>query len=254
MSRSYNFDNHWKRFGHYNVPHSKKTEAAAFLKPLFSVTDRFNGIPEILDVGCGDGIHAVALAEKIKTPVHFTGVDISREALLMAQQRTGNHPASQQFRFDEGTVLSLPYKDNSFDVVFSYGVLSYTGNIQQGIREMVRVCKTGGMIGLWVFPDMKGPLKILFNATRTLCKIPVISHLVINGIVVALPFLPLRSGVNLGNATWKQCAEVVAVNILPDVLEMTKLDDMLKLFERYKVKIVTIDDERPITVWGQKTK
>ena len=75
MNPKYNFNEHWKIYGNHKLLDSKKSEAIAFLKPLFLEIDKFHGIPKVLDVGCGDGVHAVAILEKITVPLYYTGIE-----------------------------------------------------------------------------------------------------------------------------------------------------------------------------------
>ena len=54
----------------------------------------------------------------------------------------------------------------------------------------------------------------------------------VSAIVPLLPVLPVRSGVNLFNSTWRQCAEVVEVNLLPSVLDFYGADEVGSWFRR----------------------
>ena len=50
-----------------------------------------------------------------------------------------------------GSLFEMPFEDNYFDIVVSWGVLHHTGNPFDGLKEMKRVCKKGGFIGFFVY-------------------------------------------------------------------------------------------------------
>jgi ubiquinone/menaquinone biosynthesis C-methylase UbiE len=58
--------------------------------------------------------------------------------------------------FQEGNVLALDFPDNSFDIVFSNGVLHHTLDWTRGIAELVRVLKPGGLGWLYVIENPGG--------------------------------------------------------------------------------------------------
>src|SRR5262249_7615120 len=65
--------------------------------------------------------------------------------------RNASQEKFDRFRPVEGDVLNLPFEDGSFDVVVSWGVLHHTSDPRRGLREMVRVCRSGGFVGLFLY-------------------------------------------------------------------------------------------------------
>ena len=120
------FEAHWRG---QSVPASneaKAVEARAFLRPV-SEYPRQAGEPwRILDVGCGDGVHAEILAQADLGIYSYYGLDLSHEAICLARRRVSTTPGTAA-GFSTGDALFLPYRTAIFDVVFSYGVLAYTG-------------------------------------------------------------------------------------------------------------------------------
>ena len=53
--------------------------------------------------------------------------------------------------FQKANILKLPFKNNTFDVVFSNGVIHHSKNVIKGIYEAVRVCKKNGKIWLYLY-------------------------------------------------------------------------------------------------------
>ncbi|NTU68102.1 MAG: bifunctional demethylmenaquinone methyltransferase/2-methoxy-6-polyprenyl-1,4-benzoquinol methylase UbiE [Chlorobiaceae bacterium] len=92
--------------------------------------------PKILDVATGTGDLAAAMA---KIPgAKVTGFDLSPEMLAIARKK---YPA---ITFLEGCAEKLPFEAASFNAVSAgFGVRNFE-NLEQGMREFVRVLKTGG--------------------------------------------------------------------------------------------------------------
>lgn len=245
------FEEHWHDNALQEIGVNKLAEAKEFLEIVFNQIEKTKAPISILDVGCGDGVHKTALAQAEVGRFVYFGMDISFEAIKLASIRPNGHSVSS-FHFQTGDALSLPYCSNTFDVVFSYGVIAYTGAPEQAFDEMIRVCKPGGLVGIWIYPKMEGIVGKLFNFTRSLCHWlgKKWSKVVIYPIVLLLPALPVRSGINLFNSTWQQCVEVVEVNLLPKELGFYTLNDVLEWCERRNLDVQFIDDKRPVSVWA----
>jgi demethylmenaquinone methyltransferase/2-methoxy-6-polyprenyl-1,4-benzoquinol methylase len=111
----------------------------------------------ILDCGVGNGSLSIALASLMKGPADFHAIDTSAEMLVQAKsvmQHAGLYPHLQQ-----ADIMSLPYQDQSFDVVMAAHVLEHLPDPQRALAEMVRVLKPGGMVFLCVTrPSLFGAL------------------------------------------------------------------------------------------------
>jgi SAM-dependent methyltransferase len=97
----------------------------------------------VLDVACGNGNAALAGARRW---CKVTGLDYVPELL----ERAGARARSEglQLELVEGDAERLPFEDGRFDVALStYGVM-FAPDQQQAAREIVRVVKPGGKIGL----------------------------------------------------------------------------------------------------------
>lgn len=102
---------------------------------------------KILDVGCGNGFFTYYLS-KISSPV---GVDYSRHMLLI-------NPCEILV---QGSAVSLPFKDGSFDVVFCSNLLHHLKDPKEAILEMMRV---SGEYVVLSEPNRNNPLMALFSA------------------------------------------------------------------------------------------
>lgn len=123
----------------------------------------------ILDVGTGPGIIAIMLAQK---GFNVTAVDFSDDMLKFA--RDNAHNKNQDIEFKIADAESLPFDDNSFDVVVSRHMLWTTVNPEVVFKEWFRILKPGGKIvyidGNWYKTDktLKRKLWIGFSEFITL--------------------------------------------------------------------------------------
>lgn len=247
------FESHWQAWGAAPLPASKLAEAHEFLKPVFA--ERQGG--RVLDVGCGDGVHAAVFADQSARPREshwrYTGVDLSPSAAVRARSRFG--AGADAGDVVAGDALRLPFAAESFDAVFAYGVLAYTGDPQAALNEMTRVTRPGGRIGIWLYPRRRGLAGAAFTGLRRMCRIlgPRGSKPIVWSIVLLLPWLPVRSGVHLGASTWRQCVEIVEVNLLPPVLEFFDPADVETWCRERNLEVLVNDPARPVTVWARRS-
>ena len=71
-----------------------------------------------LDAGCGIGLQTVLLAEVVGPAGHVTGLDLSPEFLLHAEEIAKKSGLSEQISFREGNVNELPFDDDTFDWIY----------------------------------------------------------------------------------------------------------------------------------------
>lgn len=116
-----------------------------------------------LDDGCGDGSFTQALVSR-QRPASVLGVDPSPSQLAFARQRV----TSAEVRFMEGDAQELPLPDASVDAAVMALVLFFVPDPHQGVRELVRVVKAGGMIAAYQW-DLAGggfPLQPILDAVH----------------------------------------------------------------------------------------
>ncbi len=109
----------------------------------------------VLEVGVGMGADYL---EWLKAGAHATGVDLSSGSLERARQRcelAGFRPDLQHADAEH-----LPFPDNTFDVVYSYGVMHHSPDTARCLREAWRVLKPGGQARIMVYhhPSWTGAL------------------------------------------------------------------------------------------------
>jgi ubiquinone/menaquinone biosynthesis C-methylase UbiE len=94
----------------------------------------------LLEVGCGIGTDLVRFA---RGGALVTGVDLSQTAIDMAAKNFALHGLTP-VELRVANAEALPYADNTFDHVYGHGVIQYTADPAQLIRECHRVLKPGG--------------------------------------------------------------------------------------------------------------
>lgn len=100
----------------------------------------------LLDVGCGLGEAALALAKDLGEDGEVVGVDASTEMLRFA--RTRSSAATCRVRFSVGDALALDEPDRCFHVVRSERTLQWLADPRAAVEEMARVLRPGGRISL----------------------------------------------------------------------------------------------------------
>jgi ubiquinone/menaquinone biosynthesis C-methylase UbiE len=100
----------------------------------------------VLEVGCGLG----SLAEELAKSAGSThALDLTPTAARMTGRRfsEGKYNALAL----QGDAENLPFPDEKFDYILSWGVLHHTPRTQQAIDEIYRVLKPGGRIGIMLY-------------------------------------------------------------------------------------------------------
>ncbi len=96
-----------------------------------------------LDVACGTGAISMRLA---RAGADVTGVDLAPALIETATRRAAEEGLS--IRYDVGDCEQLPYEDASFDVVTSSFGAMFAPDHEAAGRELARVCRPGGRLGL----------------------------------------------------------------------------------------------------------
>jgi SAM-dependent methyltransferase len=95
---------------------------------------------DVLEIGVGMGADHLEWAKS--GPRSLIGIDLTDRAVEFTCARLAFHGLDSKVQV--GDAEALPFADNSFDLVFSYGVLHHTPDTAQAIREVYRVLRPGG--------------------------------------------------------------------------------------------------------------
>jgi len=94
--------------------------------------------------------------EWLKAGAQVTGVDLSSASLEQAKRRCEIAGYEPDLRLSDAE--HLPFPDNTFDVVYSYGVMHHSPDTARCIREAWRVLKPGGALRIMIYhhPSLTG--------------------------------------------------------------------------------------------------
>ncbi len=138
--------------------HQSRTaqNSAAYLLP--SLRPDMN----ILDVGCGPGTITADFAALVYQG-HVVALDITEDVVGHARMHAERR-GLDNITFQVGSVLKLPFQDDTFDIVHAHQVIQHISDPINALREMCRVTKDGGIVAVrssdvsataW-FPDVEG--------------------------------------------------------------------------------------------------
>jgi ubiquinone/menaquinone biosynthesis C-methylase UbiE len=99
----------------------------------------------VLDLGCGTGIVARLLRERLGGAARISGVDANPGMIAKARA------LAPDLAWHEGNAMALPFADGSFDLVFCQQMLQFAPDRAQAVREMRRVLAPGGrlLVSTW---------------------------------------------------------------------------------------------------------
>lgn len=147
----------------------------------------------VLDVGCGTGRWSKYLASKVRI---LEAIDPS-DAVISAAKLLQNE---KNIRISKASVNGIPFPDNSFDFVFSLGVLHHIPDTQNAMYECVKKVKPGGYFLVYLYYDFdnRGKFyKLLFLASnlirRVVCILPSTLKKAACDLLALLVYLPIIS-------------------------------------------------------------
>jgi len=103
----------------------------------------------VLDLACGTGIVARRVAPHISANGQVMGMDLSPHMLAVAMSRAMSEGHSIEWR--EGRAETMPFPDDSFDLVLCQQGMQFFTEKQQALAEIRRILRTGGRVvgSLW---------------------------------------------------------------------------------------------------------
>jgi 2-polyprenyl-3-methyl-5-hydroxy-6-metoxy-1,4-benzoquinol methylase len=96
----------------------------------------------VLEIGLGQGADSEQL---IRRGAVWSGVDLTPESVDRVQHRLRLRKLPFE-RLECASALALPFPDNSFDMVYSFGVLDHIPDLEKAQREIARVLKPTGEV------------------------------------------------------------------------------------------------------------
>lgn len=121
----------------------------------------------VLDAGCGGGRYAKLAGEAGGSVV---ALDLSA-AVQHARQLTASLP---NVTVVQGHLFHPPLAPQTFDIVYSIGVLHHTASTERAFRSIARLVKPGGHLAVWLYRRNTLPQEVLNSAARAVTtRLPV---------------------------------------------------------------------------------
>jgi 2-polyprenyl-3-methyl-5-hydroxy-6-metoxy-1,4-benzoquinol methylase len=141
------FGENWSRYA-ASVGEAQINEAIAGLRRL---VDSLRG-KRFLDIGCGSGIHALAALRLGAAEV--VAVDLDPHSVATTRRMLQTHAAAERWQVREISVFDLrPATFGCFDVVYSWGVLHHTGDLQRALRCAAALVDHDGIFAIALYRE-----------------------------------------------------------------------------------------------------
>jgi ubiquinone/menaquinone biosynthesis C-methylase UbiE len=98
---------------------------------------------QVLEVGCGAGFMAVALAQR---GLRVHAIDPVEDMVELARRHAAESGVAEALSVDVGNIYALAFDDGSFELVIALGVIPWLERAEQAIQEMARVTRLGGYV------------------------------------------------------------------------------------------------------------
>ena len=122
----------------------------------------------VVEVGSGTGVVARDVAALVGPRGHVTGVDRSRVLIATARRRAREERLDRRIDFRLGDAAALPLRSGRFDCALAVTVLLHVARPQAMLRELVRVTRPGGVVGL---QDQDFGTQVLDHPDRALTRL-----------------------------------------------------------------------------------
>jgi ubiquinone/menaquinone biosynthesis C-methylase UbiE len=101
---------------------------------------------DVLEIGVGQGTHAQLLAPRCKS---FVGIDLTAQAVATTSRRLElfNLPG----RVLQMDAEAMAFADNSFDYIWSWGVIHHSADTREVLKEIRRVLRPGGRCTVMIY-------------------------------------------------------------------------------------------------------
>jgi len=133
----------WHRYHRTQLDHAEVREAEEHFRRKTGFSPEELQGKLVLDVGCGMGRFAEVAT---RWGARVVGVDLSAAAEVAARNL-----ASRDFAAFQADVFFLPFAPESFDFIYSIGVLHHTPDCEKAVKTLPCYLKPGGRMAVWLY-------------------------------------------------------------------------------------------------------
>ena len=112
----------------------------------------------VLEVGFGSGMDILRVSRIVKDGL-VAGIDHSEVMLRQAARRNAAALRSGRVELRQSAMPQVPYPDGSFDKAFSINAVQFWPDVVEGLRELRRVLRPGGLVATALQPRHRGASK-----------------------------------------------------------------------------------------------
>lgn len=124
---------------------NKRYKLEPYIKP-FAEFENFRGL-DVLEIGVGFGSDHSQIA--VQNPKTLTGIDLTERAIENTKTRFKTLGLVSSLQTDNAEALS--FQSNSFDAVYSWGVLHHSNNTEKCFEEVFRVLRPDGFAKIMIY-------------------------------------------------------------------------------------------------------
>lgn len=161
----------FKTYAHSNLPKVGQLKTLGSLsqyEKLYQLADEVPQGAKILDWGCGNGHFSAYLKHLGLSPISFS---FDKPEFI---------DSSSHIMGDFNKPVALPFEDNSFDYIFSIGVLEHVhetgGSQEESLKELQRILKPGGKFYAYHFPNKYSWIEATANTLQSIGLHPHYTH------------------------------------------------------------------------------
>jgi SAM-dependent methyltransferase len=151
----HSFSFEWNRHRRTQLDHEASRESEETFRQKTGLGPKDVAGKLTLDVGCGMGRFADVVS---RWGAQVVGVDLS----LAVEAAYANVGERENARILQADLYHLPFKPESFDIVYTIGVLHHTPACEQAFRSLVQFVRPGGRLCVWVY----GPMELWVHVAR----------------------------------------------------------------------------------------
>jgi SAM-dependent methyltransferase len=126
----------------------------------------------VLDAGCGTGRHTFHMAGSARQVV---AMDLSQAIEVAAR----NNRDKENAHFIQADIYHPPFPPDSFDFIYSLGVLHHLPDPEKGFRSLLRFLRKGGAVNIYLYWNLEGEaawrralLNVVTKARRVTTRMP----------------------------------------------------------------------------------